>query len=155
MKKKITVKVPAGIATGMTLRVSNGGDLGNNGGGYGDLFIEIHVKKHKVFQRDGDNLLIDMPISFATAALGAQIKVPNILKEELDLTITKGTQYGAVFPVKGQGMPKIGKKGFGDLLVNVKIEVPKKLNQRQKELLEEFEKESEQTNKSFFEKVFK
>ncbi|MGB2579906.1 molecular chaperone DnaJ [Elusimicrobium simillimum] len=153
-RKTITVKVPAGIRTGMTLRVSNGGDIGTKGGGYGDLYIEVHVKKHKVFSREGDDLVLEVPLPFTTAALGGKIKVPNILKEEQELTITKGTQYGTVYTVKGQGMPHIGKRGFGDLKVVTLIEVPKKLSKKQKELLEELDKEAG-PKESFLEKLFK
>ncbi|ACC98849.1 Chaperone protein DnaJ [Elusimicrobium minutum Pei191] len=154
VKKTITVKIPAGIRSGMTLRVSDGGDIGSKGGGYGDLYIEVTVKKHKIFERNEDDLILEMPVSFATAAMGGKIKVPNILKEELGLTIEKGTQYGTIYTIKDQGMPKIAKRGFGDLKVIAIIEVPKKLSKKQKELLEEFEKEDSESKKSFLEKVF-
>lgn len=153
VKENITVKIPSGVRTGVTLRVSNGGDIGTNGGGYGDLYVEMHVKEHKIFKRDGDNLLIDAPITYPQAVLGGSIKVPTIEGKEVEVEIPKGTQFGEVLKMQGCGMPKLGKKGFGDLLVNVKIEVPKKTTSRQKELLEELAKETG-GKKSLFEKLF-
>ncbi|MDR0292383.1 MAG: molecular chaperone DnaJ [Elusimicrobium sp.] len=156
-KKTITVKVPAGIRSGMTLRVANAGDLGLKGGGYGDLYIEVHVREHKIFERAEDDLILRVPVSFATAALGGKIKAPNILKETLEVTVPKGSPHGTVVKISGAGMPKLGKKGFGDLNVIILIDVPKNLTSRQKELLEAFEKESSEADggKSFFEKIFK
>ncbi|MCL2887773.1 MAG: molecular chaperone DnaJ [Elusimicrobia bacterium] len=153
-KKNITVKVPAGIREGMTLRVPNAGDLGLKGGGYGDLYIEVHVKKHKIFTREEEDLVLEVPVSFPTAALGGKIKVPNILKETLEVTVAKGTQHGTAVKISGAGMPKLGKRGFGDLKVIILIDVPKNLTSKQRELLEAFEKENSE-DKSFFEKLFK
>ena len=153
-KKNITVKVPAGIRTGMTLRVPGAGDLGVKGGGRGDLYIEITVKDHKIFKREEDDLVLQVPVSFATAALGGKIKVPNILKESVEITVGKGTQHSAVIKIPGAGLPKLGKRGFGDLKVIIMIDVPKNLTSKQRELLEAFEKENS-GEKSFFDKLFK
>ena len=153
VKENVTVKVPSGVRTGITLRVSNGGDIGQNGGGFGDLYVEVHVKDHKIFQRAGDDLVLDATISYPQAVLGGSIKVPTIEGKEIEVEIPKGTQFGEVLKVQGNGMPKLGKKGFGDLLVNVKIEVPKKISARQKELLEELAKETG-GKKSFFKELF-
>lgn len=153
VKEKITVKIPSGVRTGVTLRVSNGGDIGINGGGYGDLYVEMHVKEHKIFKREGDDLALDAKITYPQAVLGGSVKVPTIEGKELEVDIPKGTQFGEVLKMQGCGMPKLGKKGFGDLLVNVKIDVPKRPTARQKELLEELAKETG-GKKSFFEKLF-
>ncbi len=153
VKENIMVKVPSGVRNGVTLRVSNGGDIGTNGGGFGDLYVEVHVKEHKIFQRAGDDLVLDATISYPQAVLGGSIKVPTIEGKEIEVEIPKGTQFGEVLKVQGNGMPKLGKKGFGDLLVNVKIEVPKRPTARQKELLEELAKETG-GKKSFFKELF-
>ena len=153
VKENITVKVPSGVRTGVTLRVSNGGDIGTNGGGFGDLYVEVHVKDHKIFRREGDDLILDAQITYPQAVLGGSIKVPTIEGKEIEVEIPKGTQFGEVLKMQGNGMPKLGKKGFGDLLINVKIEVPKKPTARQKELLEELAKETG-GKKSFFKELF-
>ena len=153
VKEKITVKIPSGARTGVSLRVSNGGDIGTNGGGFGDLYVDVHVKEHKIFRREGDDLVLDVQITYPQAVLGGSIKVPTIEGKEIELEIPKGTQFGEVLKMQGNGMPKLGKKGFGDLLVNIKIEVPKKTTSRQKELLEELAKETG-GKKSFFKEIF-
>ncbi len=153
VKENITVKVPSGVRSGVTLRVSNGGDIGTNGGGFGDLYVEVHVKDHKIFRREGDDLILDAQITYPQAVLGGSIKVPTIEGKEIEVEIPKGTQFGDVLKMQGNGMPKLSKKGFGDLLVNVKIEVPKKPTARQKELLEELAKETG-GKKSFFKELF-
>ncbi len=152
-KEKITVKIPSGVRSGITLRVSNGGDIGSNGGGYGDLYVEVHVKEHKIFRREGDHLALEAKITYPQAVLGGSVKVPTIEGKEIDVEIPKGTQFGEVLKMQGCGMPKLGKKGFGDLLVNVKIDVPKRPTARQKELLEELAKETG-GKKSLFDKLF-
>ena len=153
VKENITVKIPSGVRSGVTLRVSNGGDIGTNGGGFGDLYVEVHVKEHKIFRREGDDLVLDASITYPQAVLGGSIKVPTIEGKEIEVEIPKGTQFGEVLKMQGNGMPKLGKKGFGDLLINVKIEVPKKPTARQKELLEELAKETG-GKKSFFKELF-
>ncbi len=153
VKEKLTVKIPSGVRTGITLRVANGGNIGVNGGGFGDLYVEVRVKEHKIFRREGDDLVIDAPITYPQAVLGGSIKVPTIEGKELEVTIPKGTQFGDVLKMQGNGMPRLGKKGFGDLLVNVKIEVIKKPTARQKELLEALAKETG-GKKSFLQELF-
>lgn len=151
--ENITVKIPSGVRSGVTLRVSNGGDIGQNNGGYGDLYVEMHVKPHKIFERDGDDLCLVAPITYPQAVLGGSIKVPTIEGKEVELTIPKGTQFNEVLTMQGCGMPRLGKKGFGDLRVQVQIEVPKRPTARQKELLEELAKETG-GKKSFFSELF-
>ncbi len=154
VREKITVKIPSGVRSGVTLRVSNGGDIGVNGGGYGDLYVEMHVAEHKIFKRDGDNLLIDAQITYPQAVLGGSVKVPTIEGKELEADIPKGTQFNQVIKMQGCGMPRLGKKGFGDLLITAKIAVPKKPSAKEKELLEALAKETGGVKKSFFEKLF-
>jgi molecular chaperone DnaJ len=117
------------------------------------LYVEVHVKEHKIFRRDGDDLVLDAQITYPQAVLGGSIKVPTIEGKEVELTIPKGTQFGTVLKMQGNGMPKLGKKGFGDLRVNIQIEVLKKPTTRQKELLEELAKETG-GKKSFFKELF-
>ena len=154
VKEQITVKVPSGVRSGIVLRVSNGGDIGVNGGGFGDLHVEVHVKEHKIFRRAGDDLVLDAPITYPQAVLGGSIKVPTIEGKELEVTIPKATQFGAVLKMQGNGMPRLGKKGFGDLLINIKIDVPKKPTAKQKELLEALAAEMGGKKKSFLEDLF-
>lgn len=156
-KAKFTVKIPAGVREGVVLRVPNGGDIGTNDGGYGDLYIQTHVKKHKIFQRDGDDLLLEIPLTFPQAALGAAVKIQNIKKEEIKVIIPEGSQHGKIISVEGEGMPVLGKAGKkGDMRVIINLEVPKKLTSRQKKLIEELGQafEEEGQKKTIFEKIF-
>jgi molecular chaperone DnaJ len=154
-KTSVTVKIPAGARDGVILKVSNGGDIGFNSGGYGDLYIETRVKKHKVFQRDGDDLIIEKTISYPAAVLGGRFKAENIKKEEIIVDIPKGAQFGDEITVDGQGMPRLGEKGFGKLRVFINIDVPKKLTPRQKELISQLETELSKEDSSFLGKLFK
>lgn len=156
-KAKFTVKIPAGIKEGNILRVPNGGDIGTNDGGYGDLYIQTHIKKHKIFQRDGDDLVLEIPVSFPQAALGAAVKLQNLMKEEIKVIIPEGSQHGKTISVEGQGMPLLGRNGKkGNLRVILNVEIPKKLTSRQRKIIEELSQafEEEGTKKSLFEKLF-
>lgn len=154
IKKTLTVKVPPGVRSGVTLRVEHGGDAGSKGGPYGDLYIEVHVKPHKVFKRDGDDIFIELPVTFTQAALGDKVTLQNIKKEDIVLDIPAGTQYGEVLRVKDQGMTRLERKGRGDLQVGIKVVTPKKLSSKAKELLEELARETSVEQKGFFEKLF-
>jgi molecular chaperone DnaJ len=134
---KITIKIPAGVDTGARLRSSGNGEAGIHGGPSGDLYIVLHVKAHEIFQRDGDDLLCDVPISFAQAALGAEVEVPT-LDGPASVKVAAGTQGGAIFRLKGRGIKNVQGHGRGDLLARVQVEVPTKLNSAQKAKLEEF-----------------
>jgi len=112
-EKTLEVKIPAGVETGSRLRINGEGEAGVNGGQYGDLFVVIHVKEHEIFERQGANLYSAVPVSFAQAALGAEIEVQTLDGEE-KLKIPAGTQTGTVFRVKSQGMPVLGGRGRGD-----------------------------------------
>ncbi|MCA1639913.1 MAG: molecular chaperone DnaJ [Acidobacteria bacterium] len=135
-EKTLGVKIPAGVETGSRLRISGEGEAGLNGGGAGDLFVVIHVKEHEMFERQGANLYVSVPVSFAQAALGAEIKVKTLDGDE-DLKIPAGTQTGTVFRLKSKGMPTLGGRGKGDLFVAATIITPKTLTKEQRKLLEQ------------------
>lgn len=136
-KKKINVKIPAGIHEGAQLRVSGEGEPGINGGPPGDLYITIMVKPHDYFKREGDDLTCELPISFGQAALGDEVVVPT-LTGRAKLRIPAGTQTGTEFRMQGKGVPRLRGHGEGDLRVKVRVVVPTKLNEEQKQALREF-----------------
>lgn len=140
-KRTATVKVPAGIDNGQTIVMNGQGEPGLNGGPNGDLYIVITVKPHKLFRRDGTNLYLDMPISFPTAALGGEIDIPT-LKGAVKYTVPEGTQNGAEFRLRGKGVPQVRSSFTGDLIVRVRVEVPTRLTDKQKELLRQFDESS-------------
>jgi molecular chaperone DnaJ len=160
--RKLTVKIPAGIATGQRLRLHGEGEHGTSGGPPGDLYVVVHVQEHHFFHRDGDDLYCELPIGFPTLALGGSVKVPTLNGRE-DLHIPAGTQAGARFRLRGKGMPNVSGRGHGDLHVIARVAVPKKLTKEQKHLLEEFSKTLSQQeveaglpheeDKPFFERV--
>jgi molecular chaperone DnaJ len=135
-ERKLTVKIPAGIATGQQLRLSGEGEHGSGGGPPGDLYVVVHVQEHPFFHREGDDLYCELPIHFPTLALGGSIKVPTLNGRE-DLSIPSGTQPGARFRLRGKGMPSVTGRGHGDLHVIARAAVPKKLTKEQKQLLEQ------------------
>lgn len=138
-EKKLEIKLPRGVDEGTRIRFAGEGEAGIRGGGSGDLYVFVSVKKHALFRRDHKDLLCSVPISITTAALGAEIKVSGIDKTPVALKIPAGTQTGHQFRVKGKGMPSIRGSTCGDLLVEVVVETPVKLSKRQKELLQEFD----------------
>lgn len=132
---RVKVKVPAGVDAGQTVRVRGEGCVGSNGGPSGDLLVEIYIKRHKIFQRDGANVLCELPISFTQAALGAELEIPT-LDGKMSYTIPEGTQTGTVFTLRDKGIPYVNFRGRrGDQLVTVVVETPTRLNKEQKELL--------------------
>ncbi len=139
--KTINVKIPAGVDTGSVISLRDEGQPGEKGGPRGDLYIYIEVEDHKVFERQGTNLYCEVPISFSQAALGADLRVPS-LEGKLKYTIEPGTQTGTTFRMKGKGIVSLRGGRKGDLYVKVKVEVPTKLNDKQRELIEELAKES-------------
>jgi molecular chaperone DnaJ len=134
---KIKVNVPAGVDNGSRLRMQGEGEGGVNGGSNGDLFIYVTVKPHKFFKREGDNVFLEQQISFAEAALGADIEVPT-LDGPVKLTIPEGTQTGTTFRLRGKGVPYLNGSSRGDQYVTVVVETPKSLNKEQKDLLLKF-----------------
>lgn len=153
---QIKLRIPAGVDTGARLRSTGNGEGGLRGGPAGDLYVVLHVKAHALFQREGDDLIYEMPVSFVQAALGAEIEVPS-LEGHVTLRIPHGTQTGTLFRVKGKGIKNVQGYGHGDLHVRVSVEVPAHLNGAQKEKLHEFAALcDEKVNpgvKSFFEKA--
>ena len=136
--KTLSAKIPAGVDTGDRIRLSGEGEAGERGGPSGDLYIEIRVKDHAIFTRDGANLYCEVPINFATACLGDAIQVPT-LNGEVKLTIPAETQTGKSFRLRGKGIKPLRQSEHGDLMVHVVVETPVKLTEKQKELLREFE----------------
>jgi molecular chaperone DnaJ len=132
-----TIRIPAGVDTGTKLRSSGDGEAGLRGGPPGDLFVVLHVKPHPLFQRDGDDLLYELPISFVQAALGTELDVPSLNSKVL-LRVPPGTQAGQVFRIKGKGVKNAQGYGWGDLHVRIAVEVPAHLNAAQRAKLQEF-----------------
>ncbi|MGB9105503.1 MAG: molecular chaperone DnaJ [Terriglobales bacterium] len=136
-ERTIEVKVPAGVEDGTRIRYASQGEAGVHGGPAGDLYIVLHVKEHAMFERDGHDLHCAVPVSFAQAALGAELEIPTLEGPE-KLKVPEGTQSGAVFKIRNRGVPVLNGRGKGDLYVEVKVHTPAKLSKRQRELLEEF-----------------
>lgn len=136
-KQHVKVHIPAGVDSGMRLKMTGYGDAGIHGGPPGDLYVFITVEDHPVFQRDGDDIILDLPIGFAEAALGAKKEIPT-LGEQCMITIPEGTQAGKVFRVRGKGFPNVHGRGRGDLLVRAIVETPTRLTKQQKEMLKQF-----------------
>lgn len=136
-QKKLSVDIPAGIDDGQTLNLRGQGNAGANGGPAGDLLVTVNVRPDKTFTREGNNIYITTDISFAQAALGAQVEVPT-LDGPVELTIPEGTQSGSVFRLRGKGVPNLRGGSRGDEYVTANVVTPKGLNSRQKELLREF-----------------
>jgi molecular chaperone DnaJ len=134
---KIKLRIPAGVDTGSRLRSVGNGEAGFRGGPAGDLYVVLHVKAHAIFQRDGDDLLCEVPVSFVQAALGAEIEVPA-LDGKATIRIQPGTQPGAMFRLKGKGIMSVQGYGRGDLHVRINVEVPSHLSAAQKAKLQEF-----------------
>ncbi|WP_147802951.1 molecular chaperone DnaJ [Alkalicoccus halolimnae] len=156
-RKKIHINIPAGVDTGQQIRVAGQGEPGVNGGPPGDLYVVFNVKEHEFFHRDGDDIFCDMPITFVQSALGDEIEVPT-LEGKVKLKVPAGTQTGTDFRLRGKGAPNVRGFGQGDQHIRVKIITPKKLSERQKEILREFSEESgteapDEQSQNFFAKV--
>ena len=156
-KERVLIKVPAGVDNGMRLKMSGHGDAGTGGGPPGDLYVFISVDSHPVFERDGDDVIVELPINFSEAALGCKKELPTPLGASCRITIPEGVQHGKVLRVKGEGAPNVHQRGRGDLLVHVVVETPVSLNEKQKDLLRQFaelEKEHNSPRKqTFFDKL--
>lgn len=156
-RRKINVKIPAGVDDGQQLRVSGQGEPGINGGPPGDLYVVFHVKPHEFFERDGDHIYCEMPITFVQACLGDEIEVPT-MHGKVKQKIPAGTQTDTTFRLKGKGVPNVRGYGIGDQFVKVKIVTPTKLTEKQKQLLSDFAEISGsvphgEQEESFFSKV--
>lgn len=156
-KQRIDIQIPAGVDTGMRLKMDGYGDAGEGGGPAGDLYVDIEVEPHAAFKREGDDVYLELPITFTEAALGCKKEVPTPLGETCRLQIPEGTQSGKLLRVSGKGFPNVHRHGQGDLLVEIFVETPVKLSDKQKELLRSFEELETAHNhpqrKGFFEKV--
>lgn len=141
-KQHIKVKIPAGVDSGMRLKMSGYGDAGSANGPPGDLFVDVDVKTHETFDRDGDDVYLELPVTFTEASLGTKKEVPTPLGNTCRINIPEGTQNGKLLRVSGKGMPNVYNQGNGDLIVRVIVETPVKLSSKQKELLKSFEEES-------------
>ncbi|QWU05708.1 molecular chaperone DnaJ [Heyndrickxia coagulans] len=155
-RRKIHVKIPAGIDDGQQLRVAGQGEPGINGGPAGDLYIIFHVRPHELFERDGDDIYCEIPIAFTQAALGDEIEVPT-LHGKVKLKIPAGTQSGTKFRLRGKGVPNVHGHGTGDQHVIARIVTPRGLTERQKQLLREFAEASgevpDEQSSNFFDKM--
>lgn len=156
-KQHVKVHIPAGVDSGMRLKMSGYGDAGQGGGPPGDLYVFITVSPHEIFEREGDNVLLDLPISFSEAGLGCKKDVPAIGGHTCRIHIPEGTQNSTIFRVKGEGFPNVHGQGKGDLLVKIFVETPSKLSEQQKQLLREFSKLESPANlpkrKGFLDKI--
>ena len=155
-KRTINIKIPAGVDNGSILPLRGEGNTGARGGGKGDLFVYISVKEDPIFKREEDDVYLEIPVTFAQAALGAELVVPTV-DGKVKLKVPEGTQTGKVFRLKGKGVPNVNGRGRGDQYITVRVEVPRKLNKKQKELLRAFDKETgndnHQEGKKFWSKV--
>ena len=157
VNKTISIQIPKGVDDGTQMRLAGKGEAGPRGGTQGDLYVYISLKKHPIFKRSEENLYFELPISFADAALGATIEVPTIDGSKSKVKIPSGTQSGKQLRLKDKGMPQLRGNGFGDLYLQIKVEVPVNLSREQKILLEKY-KELEDSknnpeNESFFKKA--
>jgi len=154
--RTLSIKIPAGIQDGQAVRVTGEGEPGQLNGPRGDLYGYVKIKPHPILMREGDDLIVRLPIGFSQAALGASVEVPS-LNGRQEIVILPGTQHGTVLQVKGQGLPDLRSGRRGSLLTQVLIEIPKKLNEKQKKLLREFAETEDHTvlpeSKGFFEKL--
>ncbi len=137
-QKTLAVTIPAGVEDGTRIRLAGEGEAGTRGGPAGDLYIFLSVKPHRLFQRDGSNILCRVPISMVTATLGGSIEVPTVAGMRARITIPAGTQSGKQFRLRGKGMPVLHGSGVGDMLVQTVVETPVNLSRKQKEMLREF-----------------
>lgn len=138
--RRLSIKVPAGIDDGSQIRLTGEGEAGHRGAPAGDLYVEVNVKPHKIFKRDGNEILLSLNINISQAALGAEIQVPTVDGTPTPLQITPGTQNGKIFRLKGLGVPYLRGSGRGDMLVGVNVQIPTNLNESQKRLLRELAK---------------
>lgn len=156
LSSRVKLRIPAGIEDGSRLRSVRNGEAGIRGGPPGDLYVVIHVKEHEIFEREGEHLFCEVPVSFTAAALGSEMEVPT-LDGRASVKIPPGTQSGTVFKMRGKGMPILNSAARGDLMVRAIVEVPTKLNADQRKKLEEFAELMGEDNaplrKTFFDKA--
>lgn len=146
VQRDIMVKIPPGVDEGSRMRLTGEGDAGSRGGQPGSLYIDIAVKKHDIFVRDNDDILYELPVNFAEAALGVELEVPT-LGGNVELKIPSGSQAGQVFKLKNKGIPHLQRRGQGSQLVSLKVVTPESLNKKQRQLFEELAKELDSKKK--------
>ncbi|HEX6410797.1 MAG TPA: DnaJ C-terminal domain-containing protein, partial [Sphingomicrobium sp.] len=156
-KRKLTVKIPAGVDEGTRIRVAGEGEAGVRNAPSGDLYIFVHMKRHAIYAREGTTLVAECPVTFTTAALGGSISLPGIDGKAIELKIPAGIQSGEQLRQRGSGMSVLNGRGRGDLVARVLVETPTRLNSKQKKILEEF-RETETgdecpASKSFFSRI--
>ncbi len=151
-KEKIKIKIPVGIDEGSHLRVSGEGEAAPRNGQPGDLYVVVHIAPSEIFKRQGNDVFVDLPISFAQAALGDEIEIPT-LEKDVKLRIPAGTQTGTKFRLKGKGIPYMDGYGKGDQYIIATVCTPKKLSKKQKELFESLQETEKDKDKSIFEKI--
>lgn len=155
-ERTLKVKIPAGIDDGQTISLRGEGNSGSLGGPSGDLYVSVSVRPHKLFKRDGQDVLLEMPVSFVQATLGASLTVPTI-DGKVQYNMPEGTQTGTIFRLKGSGIPNLNGRGRGDQYVKVSIEIPKNLTQEQKDVLRSFDEAVDdqhyENKKGFFAKM--
>ncbi len=156
-KQKVKIHIPAGVDNNMRLKMTGYGDAGEAGSATGDLYVFINVKSHEDFQRDGDDVYINIPITFTEASLGCKKEIPTPTGQTYRITIPEGTQNNKIFRIKGLGFPNVHGSGKGDFLVNINVETPVNLTSKQKELLQNFQnleiEENHPRKKTFFDRV--
>lgn len=156
-KQRIKIKIPAGVDNGMRLKMSGYGDAGISNAAAGDLYVDIEIEPHEAFEREGDDVYIELPITFTEAALGSKKVVPTPLGESCRIQIPEGTQNGKLLRVSGKGFPNVHRQGAGDLLVRISVETPIRLTEKQKDLLRSFEElevpQNHPHKKTFLEKI--
>jgi len=156
INRPLTVNIPSGVDNGMRVRLPGEGEPGAGGGPRGDLYLNINVRRHELFERDGPDLGLDLPVPFPMAAAGGEVDVPS-LDGTARLKLPPGTQSGQVFRIRGRGLPAMNSRGRGDLVVHVTVEIPRRLSGKQRDLLKELEREGQPSDyeavTSFAEKV--
>jgi molecular chaperone DnaJ len=158
-ERTIEASIPAGIASGQSIKLSGQGSAGRRGGGNGDLYITVNVKSHVLFHRQGNDISYDVPLTLSQAAAGCTVDLPTVDGDTVKQTIPEGTQHQTVFRIKNKGVPFVNGHGRGDMYVRVTVEVPKNLSRKQKDLLDQLEELSGDKNydavRKFKEKVEK
>ncbi len=140
-KRTLHIKIPAGVESGSRLKVSGEGEAGPNGGTRGDLYVVTHIKKHNTFEREGNDLIVEMKVPVTTAILGGEIDVPTIDSKHVKMKVPPGTDSGQIFRLKGKGMPYMGGYGTGDQHVIIRVDIPKNISRKAKELVQELSRE--------------
>lgn len=152
-KEKVAVKIPPGVASGTRLRVTGKGEAGRRGAGTGDLYVEVRVRPHRIYIRDRDDVILNLPLTFTQAALGCELEIP-LLEGKEKIKITPGVQNGDKITIKGKGIPHLQRRGNGDQIILVTVETPKNLSEKQRQLLKEFAESRGEGKENLSESIF-